>query len=181
MKARTKILLVALAAMTAAGPALAANPLTITKTLSVSSDPVDLALPKAIPGAVIAYTITVRNPNLATTPSNVVVTDSINTLAIPQGAEYYVGTGTDNPLVFSDGLAGLGVAGSGLTYTWTRLNSTTDSVAFSCDGGLTWTCTPSPDADGYDPAVTNIRVSFSNTFAVLGGFTLGLRVRVKTS
>ena len=43
-----------------------------------------------------------------------------------------------------------GSPSSGLTWTFTALNSTTDDVDFSNDGGTTWTYVPVPDANGYD-------------------------------
>ena len=153
--------------------------LTITKTYADVSDPIDgTVLPKAIPGAVIDYTIKVSNPNAVTVAKSIVITDSITT-TLPAGADYYVGDlAGAGPVVFTDGgVAGIG--GSGLTYTYTSLASTTDSLSFSNDGGVTWTYVPTPDTDGYDAAVTNIRVSPSSNFAASGSFTLRLRIRVK--
>ncbi|MEI9903486.1 MAG: hypothetical protein WDN06_05530 [Asticcacaulis sp.] len=175
---RTFLKVLALAAAMAAATCASAAPLTIAKTLATSSDPIDvLNPPKAIPGAVITYTLTVRNPNLATTAKNVVITDSITT-ATPANAEYYVGLNDANPFVYIDGLLGL-LGTTGLTYTWGGVNSASDSVDFSCDGGSTWGCTVHPGADGYDPAVTNIRITFSNNFPGSTGFTFAIRARVK--
>ncbi len=171
-----KLLVPALAVLAASGAAAA--PLTITKAAATSSDPIDtLTPPKAIPGAVITYTLTVKNPNLATTAKNIVITDSITT-ATPANAEYYVGLNDANPFVYTDGLLGL-LGATGLTYTWGGANSASDSVDFSCDGGSTWTCTVHPGADGYDPAVTNIRITFNNSFPGSTGFTFAIRARVK--
>ncbi len=47
-----------------------------------------------------------------------------------------------------------GTPSSALTWTFTALNSVTDDVDFSNDGGVTWTYVPVPDANGYDAAVT---------------------------
>ncbi len=153
--------------------------LTVTKTPSLVSDPVDgTVLPKVLPGAIVGYDVLVKNPNVATVAKNVVISDDISDLA-SQGAEYYVGTG-DNPVTFSDGnVLGLGLFSSGLAYTYTSLSSTTDSVDFSSDHGVTWTYVPHPDVDGYDPLVTNIRVSPSGNFAALSGFNLHLKVRIR--
>ncbi len=177
MMTRLRIFLFSLLALMAAGTAEAAAP-TITRAVALNSDPINLVVfPKAIQGAIVTYTVTVKNPNVVTTFGSFVLTDSINTIAVPQGAEYYVGTGTNNPFVYTDGVLGLG--GSGLAYTFTSLSSTTDSVAFSCDSGATWTCTPQPDADGYDYHVTNIRITFTNSFAAGGAFTFALKARVR--
>ena len=48
---------------------------------------------------------------------------------------------------------------SGLKFTFGSLADQTDDVDFSADGGGTWTYMPVPDADGFDPAVTNVRVA----------------------
>jgi len=159
-----------------AGATQAAAP-TITKTPTLSSDPIDgSTLPKAIPGAVVDYDIAVKNPNVLGSLGSIVITDNITDISI-QGAEYYVGLNNANPVTITDGI--LGLLSTGLTFTWGGLASTTDSFAFSCDKGITWTCTPQPDAAGYDPRVTNIRISPTNSFAALSGFNLRIRIRVK--
>jgi hypothetical protein len=160
-----------------AGAAQAAPP-TVTKTPALASDPINaILLPKVIPGALVDYDIVVRNPNTFTSLGGVVITDSISDLSV-QGAEYYVGQANANPVTVSDGI--LGLLSSGLTFTWSGLTSTTDSISFSCDKGVTFTCTPHPDAAGYDPLITNIRVSPTSSFAPLSGFSLRIRVRIKT-
>lgn len=171
------------AAALIAGQAWAA-PLTISKTAAVVSDPVNgILTPKVIPGAVVDYTILVQNPNTLTVTRAVVVTDRITDVAVPQGAEYFVGNlngSNSGPVVFSDGsLLGLGLFSSNLTYTYSSLGSSSDNLAFSNDGGVTWTYTPVANSDGYDAAVTHIRVSPVGNFAVLSGFSLRLRVRVR--
>jgi hypothetical protein len=159
--------------------AVSAAPLQISKTPSLISDPINLLAPKAIPGAVIDYNILVKNPNAAIIAGGVKITDTINDIAIPQGAAYYVNSlAGSGPVEFSDGNI-LGLLGSGLTYTYTSLSSTTDSIAFSNNGGTTYTYTPVPDANGYDANVTNIQVTLSGSFAILSAFNLRLRVHVK--
>ena len=63
------------------------------------------------------------------------------------------------PLAFTNG-----TTSSGLTYTFSalgtqplRLADPADDVAFSNDGGATWTYGPTAGADGCDPLVTNVR------------------------
>ena len=51
-----------------------------------------------------------------------------------------------------------GTPSSALTWTFTALNSTTDDLDFSNDGGATWTYVPAADAQGCDVAVTDIRM-----------------------
>jgi hypothetical protein len=51
-----------------------------------------------------------------------------------------------------------GTPSSALTWTFTALNSATDDLDFSNDGGATWSYVPVPDVAGYDAAVTDIRM-----------------------
>ena len=44
------------------------------------------------------------------------------------------------------------------------LGDTNDDVAFSDDGGATFDYTPTPDANGIDVGVTNIRINPKGTF-----------------
>jgi hypothetical protein len=87
-----------------------------------------------------------------------------------------VGSG---PVAFANG-----APTSGLSYTFTSLSSTTDSVAFSNNGGATYTYTPVPDANGYDSSVTHIRVTPTGTFAGASSgsnpnFQLQMRMQVR--
>ncbi|MBI5562575.1 MAG: DUF11 domain-containing protein [Deltaproteobacteria bacterium] len=151
--------------------------LMVMKSVQTISDPVNGASPnaKAIPGAVMLYTVSVTNSGSGAAES-VVMTDPR-----PANTKLYVndvnGPGS-GPVLFVDG-----ATPSGLTYSFVNLASAADCVGFSNDGGTTWTYTPVPDADGYDAAVTNIAVSLTNSFnAASGGnnpsFSLKFRVRV---
>jgi len=71
-----------------------------------------------------------------------------------------LGGAGSGPVVFTNGSPA-----SGLTYTFTSLASTTDSIAFSNDGGATYTYTPVADANGYDSNVTHFRISPTGTSA----------------
>ena len=75
-----------------------------------------------------------------------------------------------------------GSPSSALTWTFTALNSTTDDVDFSNDGGVTWTYVPVPDANGYDGAVTTLRLRPKGTMPGNAGgnpyFELRFRVTV---
>lgn len=149
------------------------------KSVTVQSDPFNGAVnPKAIPGAAMLYTVTATNQGPgATDADTVVITDPV-----PANAELFVGDlggPGSGPVAFTDG-----AVASGLSYSFLGLGSGADSIAFSNDGGATWTYTPTPDADGYDVNVTNIRVSPSGTFNAAAGpnqpsFNLQFRVRVK--
>jgi hypothetical protein len=83
------------------------------------------------------------------------------------------------PVSFSDGSTT-----SGLTCTFSSLDRDADCISFSDKNGSTYTHIPTPDADGYDAAVTHVRVSPAGTFAASDGsnhpaFSLVFRVKVK--
>jgi uncharacterized repeat protein (TIGR01451 family) len=152
-------------------PAIA--PVSVSKTAAVVSDPLNGVLtPKAIPGATVDYAITVTNT------SNRVLDDGTIALAdlVPVKTKLYVkdlGLTGSGPIAFSQVLL------SGLSFTFSTLNSTTDDVAFSKDGGVTYTYVPVPDADGCDPLVTHLRVRPRGGMATNGAFTVRFRVVVR--
>jgi fimbrial isopeptide formation D2 family protein/uncharacterized repeat protein (TIGR01451 family) len=152
--------------------------LSIGKLVSVFSDPVNLsANPKSIPGAISAYTISVTNTGPGTVDNNtLVITDPV-----PANTILYVGdigVAGSGPIVFTNGSPT-----SGLSYTYTSLASTTDNLDFSSDNGASWTYTPTPDVNGFDVLVTNIRIRPQGVMAAAGGsnpsFTLNFRVKIK--
>ena len=151
----------------------------MTKTETVLSDPISGANPKAIPGAVIGYTLRVINAgNGAPDLDSVEVIDPV-----PSGTALMVadiaGAGS-GPVQFADG----GTA-SGLTLSFAGLGSGLDDVSFSDDGGATFDYTPTADARGADASVTHLRVTprgrFNPTRPVPGTapeYTLNFRVVV---
>jgi len=150
----------------------------VLKSVQVYSDPVNLQdNPKAIPGAVMLYTIQVTNQGGATDADTMVITDpmSVNTEVFVNDING-VGSG---PLLFTDG-----TSVSGLSYSMNSLASTTDSVSFSSDNGVSYGYTPIPDVDGFASAVTDIKVSFNGPFNASDGapypsFSISFRVRVQ--
>ncbi|WBO23152.1 hypothetical protein [Sphingomonas abietis] len=168
----------ALLAMLVPAAGRAANPLTVVKTMTVVSDPLNETLPKAIPGALLDYTDTITNPTGgASNVTGIAFAD-----AIPAKTKLIVtdlnGSGS-GPVVFSDGGLILGLLGSNLTYSYSGLGSTTDRLDFSNDNGAHWDYVPVADADGADGAVTNIRVRPSGTQAVGSYFRIRFRVEVR--
>jgi uncharacterized repeat protein (TIGR01451 family) len=149
--------------------------LTHLKTVAVTSDPVNGTVnPKLIPGAEALYTLRVTNSGLGV-GNNVTIVDPL-----PANTDFYagdLGAPGSGPIQFADG-----TPTSGLSWTFTSLASSTDSVDFSNDGGATWTYTPVP-VGGYDPAVNAIRLKPNGIMnpAVLGNpnFDLLFRVRVR--
>jgi uncharacterized repeat protein (TIGR01451 family) len=145
--------------------------LQVTKLSQVLSDPINgNTNPKAIPGAIVQYTIAVTNqgPGPVDADSLVITDPLVNALAL------FVDTGSGDPVVFTDG-----PTSSGLSY-----NFATD-VTFSnqVGGGGPYTYVPTPDAQGFDPAVTGFRVAPTGAMnGATGGnspsFNITLRVRI---
>lgn len=130
--------------------------ITISKNSVVVSDPVNATNPKAIPNAIVEYTIAVENSGFGYVDTNTfILTDPID----PSTA-FYFGSPL-NPAAFTDG-----ATTSGLTFTFTSLASTTDDIDFSNDGGLSF-ITPSIDGNGFDttvPPIDFIRINPKGEF-----------------
>ena len=168
----TNIINNATATLTVTGP----PSLVFMKTVSVTSDPVNLAInPKNIPGAEVLYNLRVTNTGAGTVDSNTtLITDPI-----PVNTELFVGDlgGVGSgPIVFVQGSPT-----TTLTWTYTALNNLTDDVDFSNDNGLSWTYVPTPP---YDASVNRIRLNPKGKLAAASGglnpyFELRFKVRVK--
>lgn len=169
-----------LAALLVPLAAAQAAPLAVTKTAATVADQVNAINPKAIPNATVDYAIRVDNPNTILSGqaiAAVVIQDTIPANVVLRVADY--GAAGSGPVEFVDGnLLGLGLLGSGLSYGFAGLSSTADSLEFSTNGA-TWTYTPVPDAQGYDPNVRAIRVKLAGTQAASSAFRLRFRVRLK--
>lgn len=140
--------------------------LTVVKSSAVVSDPFNATTnPKAIPGAVIRYTIDASNSaNGAADNNSTVVTETM-----PTGLELFVGdygAVGSGPLAVADG-----AVSCGLIYSFVSLANGTDSISFSNNGGASYSYTPIPDGSGYDATVTNVRVNPSGSFAAKTGAT----------
>ena len=127
--------------------------LSVTKVVSSFSDPVNNTTnPKSIPGAVKLYAVQVANQGTGAVDNNsMLVVDKI-----PVNTRMYVGdlgAPGSGPVQFVNGSPS-----SALTWTFTALNSNTDDLDFSNDGGVTWTYVPVPDTSGGDAAITDIRM-----------------------
>jgi uncharacterized repeat protein (TIGR01451 family) len=146
--------------------------LQVSKVVQTLTDPFNgSSNPKAIPGATVLYTIGVSNQGLGTVDSDtVVVTDPL-----PANTALYVDTSSGDPISFLDG-----PSASGLAYNYAS------DVLFSNQpgGGAPYNYTPSPDAQGFDPAVTGYRVNPTGTMNAASGvsvpsFNLQIRVRIE--
>lgn len=153
--------------------------LSVSKINFTISDPVNGAInPKAIPGAIKEYTISTTNTGWGVVDLDLTIIND----QIPANTSLYVddinGVGS-GPVIFIDG-----AVSSNLSYSFIALNSVMDDVSFSCDGGFTFTCFPTPDANGVDSSVTDIRINPKGTFAASDGtnhpsITVKFRVRVE--
>lgn len=118
--------------------------LIITKTSVVVSDPISTANPKAIPGAVIRYTITVQNTgNLAVDANSIVMQD-------PLPANFTLDAST--PFTFTNGTvpSGLNAFNQGTMVTY----SSTGPAPYS-----------QPLGSGYNPSVRGFRFAPTGTMA----------------
>ena len=154
------------------GPALR-----VTKTVAPVSDPINGATnPKSIPGSVQLYNVRVTNQGSGPVDNDaVLIVDPV-----PVDTRMFVGNlgaPGSGPIAFVNGSPS-----SALTWTFTALNSLTDDVDFSNDSGATWTYVPVPDANGYDAAVTTLRLRPKGTMPGNAGgdpyFELRFRVLV---
>jgi hypothetical protein len=156
-----------------AGPTLQ-----VRKLVQTVSNPIQGATnAKAIPGALSKYTVRVLNSGTGAVDNNtVVITDQV-----PANTKMYIGdigVPGSGPVGFVNGSPS-----SALTWTFTALNSTTDDLDFSNDGGVTWSYVPTADGQGCDAAVTDIRMRPKGTMAGQGAgspsFELSFQVVVK--
>jgi len=150
-------------------------PLTVIKTLQTYSDPVNGTInPKAIPGALVDYRITVTNGGaVAADIDSVKITD-----AVPANASLFVGDlggAGSGPVALTDGSPP-----SGVNYTYESLEETEDDVSFSSTGVVgDYAYTPQPDAGGFDSSVTHIRINPKGVFNNSTSFQLKFRVQVQ--
>ena len=151
---------------------IAAPSLLVSKVAQTLTDPINGGSnPKAIPGAVVRYTIGVSNQGLGSPDNNsIVITDPL-----PIETALYVDTSGGDPIVFVDG-----AVASGLGYTYAT------DVTFSnqVGGGPPYTYIPVPDAQGFDPVVTGYRINPTSVMnptvgANVPSFNIRLSVRIE--
>jgi uncharacterized repeat protein (TIGR01451 family) len=146
--------------------------LLISKVALTLTDPINGGSnPKAIPGAVVRYTVDVANEGLGSPDSNsMVITDPL-----PASTALFVDTSGGDPIVFIDG-----PVASGLSYTYAT------DVTFSnqVGGGPPYTYIPVPDVQGFDPVVTGYRINPTGVMNPTVGsnvpsFSIEFRVRIE--
>lgn len=154
--------------------AILAPSITGVKTVQTLSDPYNTTTdPKAIPGAVMLYTLTVVNSGPgAADADTLAITDPV-----PSDTMLCVSTlCSDPPIAFTCSA----VPACGLTYTYATAVTYTNRA-----GGVgPYDYTPAPGADGYDGLVTGFRVNPAGAFSASGGaphpqFTVQFKVKIK--
>lgn len=131
---------------------------TMQKSSSVISDPLNHTTnPKAIPGAVIEYTLVVTNTGFDFTDSNQFEISD----ALPPDTALIVSDipGGIGPIGFTDG-----ATSSQTTWSFAGLSSLTDSISFSSDGS-DFSYVPTVGGDGTDASVTHIKLKPQGSFA----------------
>ncbi|MFN3423104.1 MAG: CshA/CshB family fibrillar adhesin-related protein [Novosphingobium meiothermophilum] len=139
--------------------------LDIQKTSSVISDPVNgTANPKAMPGAIVEYAITVRNIGASTVDSSTIVLVD----RMPSNMAFATGT----PVTFTNG-----TTASGLN---TFNAATMVTYSSQASGGAPFTYTPT---GAFDPQVRGIRIAPTGTMSAATAttqpsFTIRFRARM---
>ncbi|HEU4532283.1 MAG TPA: hypothetical protein VFR59_13905, partial [Steroidobacteraceae bacterium] len=146
--------------------------LVVAKTSQVISDPFNNTVnPKRIPGSVQMYSVTVTNQGPGTVDSSTLaITDPV-----PANSALFVSTASGDPVAFVNGSPV-----SGLTYNYAAHVSYSNQPG----GGAPYNYTPSPDANGFDPNVTGLRIAPAGTMNAASGagnpsFTVRFRVRLE--
>jgi hypothetical protein len=132
-----------------------AGGLAVTQAVQTIADPVGGASnPRSIPGARKRWVVRVADAGNA----RAIDANSVQVVfAVPVGTMLFVGDvagAGSGPVRFVDG-----APSSGLTFAFGGLASGGDDLAFSRDGGATWSYVPVPAADGTDANVTHVRVT----------------------
>lgn len=163
------------ASVSAVAPAVAdAAPITVTRSMTVVSDGVNLLNPRILPGTIIEYTLLVENPLLNPVAiTNVKICDPVPATMALRVDDY--GAAGSGPVEFTNGGL-LGLLGSGLSYSYAGLGAAGDGLSFA---GASGAYTPT-STGGFDGAVREVCVTLTGTRMNSGSaFRLRYRVRVK--
>ncbi|MEN7341979.1 MAG: hypothetical protein AAAFM81_03520 [Pseudomonadota bacterium] len=126
--------------------------LIVLKASETIVDPVNGTTdPKAIPGADVRYSIIVSNAGIGPVDNgSLIITDSL-----PEDTALFVDTAGGPPITFSDG-----TPSSELTFDYATDIAFTDAPG----GAGPFDYVPTPDADGYDAAITGFEIRPSGIF-----------------
>ncbi len=172
-----RLLALLIGATLATAPA-AVDPLTITKSVTIVSDPLGNLVPRSLPGSVADYRTVASNPlgNVLKPVRNLVLVENVPANVVLRVSD--IATAGKGPVEFADGnLLGTGLLASGLTLSYSAASPATDGVEFS--DGSSWGYQPSGDANGYDSRVRAMRITLTGTFATATSFQLRYRVRIR--
>ena len=136
--------------------------LNVSKSSFTAYDPVNMTTAaKSIPNSIVEYTVEVTNSGFGYVDENsVIITDVLPSAQ----STFYFGVPVD-PVRFIDGSVS-----SGLSFTFTAIDSTTDDVDFSNDGCLTYVANPTADpVTGYDTTSPKINCIAINPKGSLSG------------
>ena len=144
----------------------------VSKIQMPLSDPINgTSGPRAIPGAIVQYTVSVTNQGIGSVDAGTLEISDV----VPPDTAMFVSTATGDPVSFVDGSPS-----SGLTYVYGSHVSYTDNA-----GGVgPFDYVPTPDAQGFDPLVTGFQVvpagsMLGNTGAGPTSFNVVFRVRIE--
>ncbi|MEE8306006.1 MAG: hypothetical protein V3R81_02010, partial [Gammaproteobacteria bacterium] len=145
--------------------------LIVLKTVAALSDPVNgITDPKAIPGAIMLYTLQLTNQGPGAVDADTLALSDV----LPANSALFVDTGSGDPVAFMDGAP---VSGLGYAY------ATDVNFSNQVGGGAPYNYTPVPDPQGFDSVVTGLQITPSGPLAGSTGagdpsFELRFRVRV---
>ncbi len=141
-----------------AGYKVSSAKLTVTKTSTVYSDPIDSTTnPKAIPGAVVTYTVTVANNGTANA-TGVSIVDDLNTEIATNG---HIAFNTQ----YNDGTASCS-AGDGITVDTGSGETCKTNLYSSNDDGASWNDTGDPAGGTNTVAVSGLTISAGSTVTI---------------
>ncbi|HXY54353.1 MAG TPA: hypothetical protein VEM40_06760 [Nitrospirota bacterium] len=136
--------------------AVSASTLTVTKTSAVYWDPVNLTVtPKAIPGAVVTYTMTIANAAGSANATSVVLSDDLTA----QIANLTFGNGQSGApnTSFNDGVTNC--TGSGAGYGIVVAGACKTNVYNANDDGASWSDAADPNGGANKIAVSGLTVN----------------------
>ncbi len=142
----------------------AGNPdIQLNTGITVINDGINGSNPKAIPGSELNMLVTASNAGNISTDLN----STTLIQAIDADTKFYIGDFNGlGPIDFTDGNDA-----SGLSYTYSDLSNTSDSLSFSING-TTFDHTPVNDGEDYDPTITHIKLEFNGTMkSAMNGIT----------
>lgn len=138
--------------------------ISITKSVTVFSDPIhgpnsNTSFPKALPGAILTYTIKAENTGLGVAENNSIwISDAIpdKTYMLVKDFNDISGQG---PLIEQPANPT-----SGLSYQFITLDSNSDDIEFSDNNGIDFNYSPTADSEGIDQNITHFRVNPNGIF-----------------